>query len=73
MPDRRRLGRVNVIYAIVLVCWWEEGEKRGNGGWVRDLKVGQLCLSMGLAKAEVRSYVQTATISSKRVVYTLKY
>jgi hypothetical protein len=55
------------------LCWWEEGEKRGRGGWVRDLKLGQLTLTTGKERAEVRSYVQRATIPSKRVVYTLKY
>jgi hypothetical protein len=43
------------------------------GGWVRVLKVGQLTLSMGPARAEFRSYVQRAIIPGKRVVYTLKY
>jgi hypothetical protein len=33
--------------------------------------VGQLTLSMVLGRAEVRSYVQRATIPGKRVVYTL--
>jgi hypothetical protein len=42
----------------------------GSGGWVRDLKLGQLTLTTGKERAEVRSYVQRATIPSKRVVYT---
>ncbi len=53
--------------------WQEEGEERGNGGWARDLKVGQLTMSMGPARTEVRRHIQRATIPSKRVVYTLKY
>ncbi len=61
---------VHVVCVIELAC---VGSKRGKRGNPRNLKVGQLTLSMGLARAEVRSYVQRATIPSKRLVYTLKY
>jgi hypothetical protein len=73
VPDRRRLWQVNVTCAIVLACVGGKREKRG-AVWVgvRDLKVGQLTLSMGPARAEVRSYIQRAIIPSKRVVYILK-
>jgi hypothetical protein len=55
------------------MCWQEGGEKGGqwHGGWVGGLKVGQLNLSTGPERAEVRSYIQKATISSKKVIYTL--
>ncbi len=50
----------------------QEGEKGGNGDWVRGLKMGQLTLSMGPARADVHSYIQRVTTSpSKRVIHTL--
>ncbi len=57
VPDGRRFGYVNVVCS----CWCSHvwvgrGEKRGNGGWARWLKMGQLTLSMGPARAEVRSH-----------------
>jgi hypothetical protein len=75
VPDKRGLGRVNVVCIKALACvfWWEEGKKRGTGGWVMDPKVGPFTLSMGPARAGVRSYIQRATILRKRDVYTLKY
>ncbi len=72
LPDGRRLGHVNVVCVIEIASvGGKEGEMRDNGDWVRDPKEGQLTLSMGLARAEVHSYVQRATIPSKRVIYTL--
>jgi hypothetical protein len=50
------------------MCWREEGEK---GAAVAGPKMGQLTLSMGPAREEVRSYVQRATILSKRVACKL--
>jgi hypothetical protein len=44
----------------------QEKEKREQWYWVMGLKMEQLTLSMGPARAEVRSYVQ-----SKRVIHTL--
>jgi hypothetical protein len=71
VPERR-LRRVNVVFFIAVACVGrKEGKKGGNGGWVGDLKVGLLNLSMGPARAEVRSYIQKATISGKKVIYTL--
>jgi hypothetical protein len=59
VPDRRRLWCFTVVYVIILACVGGKRGKRGAmGGWVRDLKVGQLTLSMGLARAEVRSCVK---------------
>jgi hypothetical protein len=58
VPDRRRLGHVNVIYLIVLACVGGKRGKRGAvGSWIRDLKVGQFTLSIGPARAEVGSYI----------------
>jgi hypothetical protein len=58
VPDGRRLGHVNVICVILIACVdGKEGKKRGNRGWVRGPKVGQLTLSMGPARVEVCSYV----------------
>ncbi len=38
VPDRRRLGRVNVVCAIVLACVvGERRKKRDSGGLVRNL------------------------------------
>ncbi len=61
MPDGRRLGHVYVVCVIVIMDG-NERKKRGNRDWVRDPKVGQLTLSMGPARADVCSYVQSATI-----------
>jgi hypothetical protein len=44
-------------------------EKGGNGNRARDPKMGQLTLSIGPARTGVRSYVQRATIPSKRVIH----
>jgi hypothetical protein len=44
-------------------------EKEGNGGCARGLKMGQFTLRMGPARAEVHSFVQRATIPSKRVIF----
>jgi hypothetical protein len=52
------------------MCKWEGGGGK-EGQW--GLKVGQLTLGMALARAEVCSCVQRATIPSKRVIYTLKH
>ncbi len=72
LHDGRRLGHVNVLYVIEIACVGrKEGKKRGNEDWVRDPNVGQLTMSVGLVWAEVCSYVQRATIPSKRVIYTL--
>ncbi len=32
---------------ITCMCWWEEEEMEGSGGWARSLKMGQLSLSIG--------------------------
>jgi hypothetical protein len=56
---------------IVITCVGRKGRKGGDGEWVRGLKIGQLTLSMGPARADVCSYVQRATIPRKRVIHTL--
>jgi hypothetical protein len=41
LPDRRRLGRVNDVFVIVLHVLARREERRGegsSGGWVKDLK-----------------------------------
>jgi hypothetical protein len=73
VPDKRSLGHFNVVCAIVLACVGRRGGKKGQWGWIRDLKVGRSTLSMGPARVKVLSYVQRVTFPSKRVVYTLKY
>jgi hypothetical protein len=66
VPDGRRLGHVDVVCVIIIACVdGKEEKKRGNGDWVRGLKVVQL------ARAEVFSYVQRATIPSESFIYTL--
>ncbi len=45
------------------------GEKGSNGSWARGLKVGQLTLSLGLARAEVCCFIQTVSIPSRRVIF----
>jgi hypothetical protein len=52
------------------MCGWVGG-KRGNDDWERGPKIEQLTVSIGPARAEVRSYVQRATIPSKRVTCAL--
>jgi hypothetical protein len=49
------------------------GEKGCNGDWARGMKLWQFTLSMVPARAEVPSYVQRATIQSKRVIPYIKY
>ncbi len=42
VPDGRRLRHVNVVCVIPVACvGGKEGNKRGNGGWVRGLKARQ--------------------------------
>ncbi len=49
-----------------------KGGKRGCfGSRTGGLKIGQLTLSNGPARAEVRFLVQRATISNKRVLFTM--
>jgi hypothetical protein len=51
---------------------WAEGrEKRRQQRMSKRTKNGQFALSMGPSRAEVDSFVQTATISSKRVSFTV--
>jgi hypothetical protein len=54
-----------------ITCVGGKDGKRGNGYSARGPKMGQLALSMGPARAEVQSYIQIATIPSKRVIHTL--
>jgi hypothetical protein len=51
--------------------WAGRREKRSNWDWVRGPKMGQLTLSMEPVRAKVPSYIQRATIPSKRVLDTL--
>jgi hypothetical protein len=46
-------------------------EKGGVGGQTRALKIGQLILFMGPARAEVCFLVQRATILSKWIIFIL--
>jgi hypothetical protein len=67
--NRRRFGHVNVICGCsVHMCGQERGKKGAMWTEQCGLKIGQLALSMGPARAEVCSYVQRATILSKRVI-----
>jgi hypothetical protein len=50
--------------------WAGRGEKGGNGDFI---KMGQLTLSMGSARAKVRSYIHLTIIPSKRVIPYIKY
>jgi hypothetical protein len=66
VPDRRRFGHVYVICSCYAACVDGKGEK---GGQSKGLKMGQLTLSIGPAKVEVRFFVQRTTITSKRVLF----
>jgi hypothetical protein len=69
VPDRRRFGHVDVVSdSKCLHVWTGRGEK-GDGG--DQAKIGQLTLSMGPAKVEIRLLFQRATIPCKRVIFTL--
>ncbi len=68
MPDGKRLGYVNKVCVRSIHMWAGRGEKGGKEDCARGQKMGQLTLSMGPARAEVRSYVQRATIPRKRVI-----
>jgi hypothetical protein len=67
------LNREVCLHSKYLYVWAGRGEKGDNGDWARGLKMGQLTLSMGPAGAEVCSYIQRATILSKRVIPYIKY
>jgi hypothetical protein len=72
VPEGRRLGHVNVVCVVVIACVGaKEGKKRGNGDWVRNLKVGQLTLSHGASKGRGSQPHTRDTIPSKRFIYTL--
>jgi hypothetical protein len=68
VPDGRILGHVNVIFAIFIACvGGNKRKKRGSGDWVRDPKLGQLTLSMRLARAEVGGYIQRPLFQVRRL------
>jgi hypothetical protein len=46
----------------MLACVDRKGEKRDGGGQARGLKIGQLTLSMGPARAEIHFLELRATI-----------
>jgi hypothetical protein len=72
VPNRRRLGHLDVVCVIVLACFSRKREeKRGQLGLGKGPKMWQLTLSMGPARAEICSYKQRATIPSKQVAHTL--
>jgi hypothetical protein len=73
VPDRKDLGvlMLSVLYVVLECVGGMRGKIRGLG-LGKTPKVGQLTLSMGPARAEVRSYLQRATIPSKMVAYILK-
>jgi hypothetical protein len=57
---------------IVITCMGGKEGKRGQWGLGKGTKkVGHLSLSMGPARAEVRNYVQRATIPTMMVIHTL--
>jgi hypothetical protein len=57
---------MSLVMVNVRMCG-QKGGKGDVGGQVRGLKMGQLILSMGPARAEVPFFVQRATIPGKRV------
>jgi hypothetical protein len=67
------LNREVCLHSKYLYVWAGRGENEDNGDWARELKMGQLTLSMGPAGAEIRSYIQRATILRKRVIPHIKY
>jgi hypothetical protein len=50
----------------------EEGRKGDHGDWARGQKMWQLTLSKGTTRVEVHSFVQKATIPSKRLSFIFK-
>jgi hypothetical protein len=68
LPNRRRLGSVNVVCVIVLACIGETKEKKrkGRGAWQGTSKWADD--SEHEARMEVHDYVQRATIKRKRIV-----
>jgi hypothetical protein len=68
VPDGKRLGHVNKVCVRSIHMWAGRGEKVGKEDCARGQKMGLLTLSMGSARAEVCSYVQRATIPSKKVI-----
>jgi hypothetical protein len=59
------------VVVNVCILGWQRGEKGDVGGQARGLKIGQLTLSNGPARAEVCFLVQRATIPNKRVLFTM--
>jgi hypothetical protein len=53
----------------MLACVDGKKDKGKLGARQRGLKMEQLTLSMGLARVEVRFFVQRATIPSKKVIF----
>jgi hypothetical protein len=68
VPNRRRLRLLISSLLEQLHALAGRKGKRGVIGLGRGLKVGQLTLSMGPARAEVCRYVQRVIIASKRVI-----
>ncbi len=62
---------VSSLVVNVRMCGLEGGRKEDGGGQARGLKMGQLTLSMGPARAEVCFRKQRATIPSKKIIFTL--
>jgi hypothetical protein len=70
-PTEEDSGMLTSSVFAVFTCVAGQGEKGSIGGWVRGLKMGQLTVSMGPARAEVHSYVQRATFPSKGLLLIL--
>jgi hypothetical protein len=69
---RRRFRHVDVVCdSKFLHVWMGKGEKGGGGRNARGIKMGQLTLSMGPARAEVCFLIQRAIIQSKRVIFNV--
>ncbi len=61
-PDRRRFEHVDVVFRSKCSHVWMGREEGYGGGQAGKLKMGQLTLSIGTARAEVLFLVQRATI-----------
>jgi hypothetical protein len=68
-PTEEDLGLLMSSVVVNVRIYGREGGKRDGGEQARGLKMGQLTLSMGPARAAVSFLLQRATIPSKRVIF----